>query len=86
MADGYGGKPLPFFKNFYAGGIASVRGYRSRFAGAARIVRRQLRWAAIKRLVGNAELLFPFPGMGKDKSVRLGVFVDGGTVFGPDDD
>jgi outer membrane protein insertion porin family len=25
--DGYGGKPLPFFKAFYAGGVGSVRSY-----------------------------------------------------------
>ena len=25
--DGYSGDPYPFFKNFYVGGIGSVRGY-----------------------------------------------------------
>ncbi|MDP3481961.1 MAG: BamA/TamA family outer membrane protein, partial [Sulfuricella sp.] len=38
-----------------------------------------------RRLVGNAEVLFPFPGMKKDQSLRMSFFVDGGTVFGQDD-
>lgn len=35
-----------------------------------------------KRLVANAELLFPMPGYGKEKSVRLSAFVDGGIIYG----
>jgi outer membrane protein insertion porin family len=33
-------------------------------------------------MVGNAEVLFPFPGMGLDKSVRLSAFIDAGMVAG----
>jgi outer membrane protein insertion porin family len=33
-----------------------------------------------KRVVLNAELLFPIPGMGNDKSIRMIVFGDAGTV------
>jgi outer membrane protein insertion porin family len=32
-ADGYSGKPLPFFKNFYAGGVGSVRGFETATLG-----------------------------------------------------
>lgn len=83
MAGGLGGKPLPFFKNFYAGGISSVRGYRTSSLGPRDVDGNSL--GGTKRLVGSAELMFPFPGLTTDKSVRLGVFVDGGSAFGPDD-
>ena len=33
-----------------------------------------------KKIVGSAELLFPFPGMQNDKSVRLSAFVDAGMI------
>ena len=37
-----------------------------------------------RRVVANAELLFPFPGMGQDKTLRLGTFVDAGQVWSSD--
>lgn len=82
-ANGYGGKQLPFFKNFFAGGNTSVRGFRSSSLGAKDELGNAL--GGNRRLVGNAEVLFPFPGMKKDKSLRMSVFIDGGTVFGQDD-
>jgi outer membrane protein insertion porin family len=36
-------------------------------------------------LIGNAEILFPMPGMGQDKSIRLGAFFDAGQVWGADE-
>jgi outer membrane protein insertion porin family len=82
-ADGYGNKPLPFFKNFYAGGIGSVRGYRTSSLGPRDEFDNAV--GGTRRVVGTVEMMFPFPGLGADKSVRLGVFVDGGMVFGKDE-
>ncbi|MBI5785627.1 MAG: outer membrane protein assembly factor BamA [Rhodocyclales bacterium] len=80
-ADGYGNKQLPFFKNFYAGGIGSVRGYEPSSLGPIDAATEQ-RLGGNRRLVLNGELLFPMPGVGQDKSVRLGAFIDGGQVWG----
>jgi outer membrane protein insertion porin family len=81
-ANGYRGKPLPFFKNFYAGGVGSVRGFQTASLGPRDSVGDVL--GGDRRLVGNLEILFPMPGY-KEKNVRLGAFVDAGDVWGPGD-
>ena len=80
-ADGLGGKNLPFFKNFYAGGIGSVRGYSTASLGP-REGSTDERLGGNRRVVGSVELLMPFPGTGRDRSVRLATFIDGGQVYG----
>ncbi len=76
--DGYGGKPLPFFKNYYVGGVSSLRGYKA-FTVGPKDSNGDPRGGS-RKLLGNAELLFPFPGLNNDKSVRMSVFVDAGMV------
>ena len=78
-ANGYGGKPLPFFKNFYAGGVDSVRGFEQSSLGPKDISGEYV--GGNRRIVGNFELLFPMPGVKGDKSVRLSTFIDVGNVF-----
>lgn len=79
--DGYDGRDLPFFKNFFAGGNRTVRGYRISSLGPRDDSFRAL--GGNKLVVGSAEILFPMPGLTNDKSIRLGTFLDAGTVFGP---
>jgi outer membrane protein insertion porin family len=84
MGGGYGGSQMPLFRNFYAGGIGSVRGYDTGTLGPKAINSSGNIFSVggSKRIVGNAELLFPFPGMGNDRSVRLSAFMDAGMVSG----
>jgi len=86
MANGYGESGLPFFKNYYAGGVTSVRGYKASSLGPIYTdpsTTTQYRLGGNRRLVGNAELLWSLPGM--DKSFRMGWFFDGGQVYGSDE-
>jgi outer membrane protein insertion porin family len=77
-ADGYDNKPLPFYKVFYLGGVNSLRGYETASVGPKDSNGDAL--GGSRMMLGNLEFLFPFPGLGKDRSVRLSLFTDAGTV------
>jgi len=79
IAGGLGGKPLPFFKNFFAGGPGTVRGYRSFTLGPQDEFGNSI--GGNRKATGSLELLFPMPGAAQDPSLRLAWFVDGGNVF-----
>ncbi len=77
-ADGYGEtNVLPFYKNFYAGGVNTVRGYKAGSLGPRDA--NDASTGGTRRIVGNAEVLWGVPGM--EKSLRMGVFFDAGQVF-----
>jgi outer membrane protein insertion porin family len=76
---GIGGKAYPVFKNFYAGGMGSVRGYYSSSLGVVDINGDAL--GGSTRVIANAELQFPFPGSGTDRSLRWYAFSDAGQVY-----
>ena len=82
-ADGFKGRPLPFFKNYYAGGLGTVRGYRVGGIGP-RDPTDESSIGGNRRITSSAEILFPMPGAGLDRSLRLALFVDAGQVFAPD--
>ncbi|MDQ2823489.1 MAG: outer membrane protein assembly factor BamA [Pseudomonadota bacterium] len=76
---GLKGKTYPVFKNFYAGGMGSVRGYYSSSLGIVDTNGDAL--GGSTRLIGNAELQFPFPGSGTDRSLRWFTFSDVGQIY-----
>jgi outer membrane protein insertion porin family len=76
---GYGDTPtLPFFKNYYLGGVNSIRGFRV-FTVGPKDIQGNPRGGSHK-LLGNAEFLFPMPGLSGEKSVRMSAFVDSGLA------
>jgi len=78
-AGGYADRPLPFFKNFFAGGPGSVRGYRSFSLGPQDEIGNAT--GGNRKLTATAEVLFPMPGAEQDRSLRLAAFIDGGQVY-----
>ncbi|HEX7648630.1 MAG TPA: BamA/TamA family outer membrane protein, partial [Noviherbaspirillum sp.] len=76
---GLEGKRYPIFKNFYAGGIGSVRGYDGSSLGPRALNGDPL--GGTTRIIGNAELQLPFPGSGADRTLRWFTFLDGGNVY-----
>jgi outer membrane protein insertion porin family len=75
---GYGGKDYPLFKNFYAGGIGSVRGFETGTLGPRDFNGDPL--GGVKELNGSIEGLATLPGA--DRSLRAILFLDAGDVWG----
>ena len=83
-ANNYGGKAYPFFKNYYVGGVGSVRGYDNGSIGPRDIdpaTGSSFSVGGTKRVVGNAELFMPVPFIKDSKQFRLSAFFDTGSVY-----
>jgi len=76
---GLGNKPYPIFKNFYGGGLGSVRVFQQGSLGPVDVTGAYI--GGSKRFNLNTELYLPVPGTGNDKSLRLFAFGDAGNVW-----
>jgi outer membrane protein insertion porin family len=82
--EAYGNKPYPITKNYFVGGIGSVRGYAPGSLGPQYYNTTTGAWLPTggqSKIVTNVEYTFPVPGSGVDKTLRLFGFVDGGNTF-----
>ena len=68
------------FKNFYGGGLGSVRGFDQGTLGPHDVTGAIVGGA--KKVVLNAEITAPFPGAGNDRTLRVFGFTDVGNIFG----
>ena len=83
LGKGLGGTPYPVFKNFYGGGLGTVRGFEQGSLGVVDPTGAFIGGA--KRFNANAELYFPIPGTGNDRSLRIFAFADTGNVWREDE-
>jgi len=75
-----GDAAFPIFKNFYAGGLGSVRGFEQNSLGPRDAVS-EGSLGGTRKAIFNLEFSTPFPGAGNDRSLRLYTFLDAGNVF-----
>ncbi|MFZ9021980.1 MAG: outer membrane protein assembly factor BamA [Litorivicinaceae bacterium] len=78
--DGVGdSQGLPFLKNFFAGGIRTVRGYTYNSLGPTDSNGEQIGGNVL--ITGTAALQFPMPGIKETDQARLSLFGDVGQVY-----
>ena len=82
--DSYGSTfELPFFRNFFAGGPRTVRGFDEHSLGPEDVFGRALGGNIL--VVGNAEVILPLPLLEDMNSIRISAFYDAGNVFASGD-
>jgi outer membrane protein insertion porin family len=91
LGKGLGGRDYPVFKNFYGGGLGSVRGFEQGTLGdTSNIISPSgtdtfVNIGGTKNLVLNTEISTPFPGAGNDRTLRMFGFLDVGNVWAADE-
>jgi outer membrane protein insertion porin family len=77
--DSWGDNDYPFFKNYYAGGLRSVRGFANNSLGPLDSNKDSFGGNLV--LTGSAEFIFPMPFLADKSAWRSLVFMDAGNVY-----
>ena len=77
---GLGGRAYPIFKNYFGGGLGSVRAFDQGSLGPIDVTGAYI--GGNRRMNLNAEFYVPFPGAGNDRTLRLFAYTDAGNVWG----
>jgi outer membrane protein insertion porin family len=77
---GLSGRPYPIFKNFFGGGLGTVRAFDQGSLGPVDVTGAYI--GGNRRINVNAELYLPVPGSGNDRSLRIFGYTDVGNVWG----
>ncbi|MGH8796734.1 MAG: outer membrane protein assembly factor BamA, partial [Caldimonas sp.] len=77
---GLSGRGYPIFKNFYGGGLGTVRGFDQGSLGPVDVTGAYI--GGNRRFNMNNELYLPVPGTGNDRTLRLFTYLDVGNVWG----
>ncbi len=77
---GLSGRPYPIFKNFYGGGLGTVRGFDQGSLGPVDVTGAYI--GGNRRVNIQNQLFIPVPGTGNDRTLRLFGYVDIGNVWG----
>lgn len=84
-ADSIGSGPYPFYENFYAGGLGSVRGFTANTLGQRTTPPeeggRDRTLGGNVLMQGSVELLFPLPFIEDRRSMQTSLFLDAGNTF-----
>lgn len=80
---GLSGRPYPVFKNFYGGGLGTVRAFDQGSLGPVDVTGAYI--GGNRRFNVNSELYLPVPGAGNDRTLRFFGYVDVGNVWGEDE-
>ena len=88
LGGGLAGRDYPVFKNFYSGGLGSVRGFQQNSLQTDTtytLYKGDYSTGGAKKILLNTEFLMPFPGVGTDKTLRLYTFLDVGNIYTADE-
>jgi len=77
---GLNDRPYPVFKNFYGGGLGTVRAFDQGSLGPIDVTGAYI--GGNRRFNLNTELYLPVPGAGNDRTLRVFGYMDAGNVWG----